>query len=573
MARSHRVGLVEPRQALDLVGALAILGRLDEAEIVRVQNAATQTEAERVEANAYLAIACMRYSRHAEARALISASLAIGGRSPCDERDTFFLRQTLGFRAYVAGRFPVALMHARRAFECATRVEFRYGKALAADLLGHCMVQTGEISRGLEMLEEALRIANETSLGWLRQAIRVSLEVYQAQFGVSRLEAVARLQNLHDELTQQDSYSQPALLLELGRQQILRGRVTEGREVLDRACRLVYGSAHRRYGALLNLRYAVAFFREGEYAQALNLVRSAVRELDLRCDRAIEVELRGFERRLLRFLGMSSDAVDARLVALTRQTGRYLSRRMNARAGLGEVSVKRAGEDPLGEICDLVARLRSAAAPEIIASGWLGLLNDALDLEPRERRLVFDLVPGSLTLFDRGNVDHVPLVSTPLLRSVAARLGTGETSKQQLVEAVWGYKYQPLKHDALVYRTISRFRHVLGRHADWLGATMQGYQLAPDVRLAFEGARVNGPSPARVDPESAPERLNYRQIDLLRCLGADDFTDVRNVREVFGVSEITARRDLVALVKMAYLARVGSGRATKYRRIETTHLN
>lgn len=84
--------------------------------------------------------------------------------------------------------------------------------------------------------------------------------------------------------------------------------------------------------------------------------------------------------------------------------------------------------------------------------------------------------------------------------------------------------------------------------------------------IARTGFRLP-PSVSGVAQSLAGSELNHRQMELLAELKAGSYVDVRWYGARCGVSEVTAFRDLSALVRMGYLARVGKARATRYTRV------
>jgi tetratricopeptide (TPR) repeat protein len=84
--------------------------------------------------------------------------------------------------------------------------------------------------------------------------------------------------------------------------------------------------------------------------------------------------------------------------------------------------------------------------------------------------------------------------------------------------------------------------------------------------LARTGFRLP-PSAGVVAQAAVAGELNHRQLELLAELKAGSYVDVRWYGARCGVSEVTAFRDLSALVRMGYLARVGKARATRYTRV------
>jgi hypothetical protein len=74
---------------------------------------------------------------------------------------------------------------------------------------------------------------------------------------------------------------------------------------------------------------------------------------------------------------------------------------------------------------------------------------------------------------------------------------------------------------------------------------------------------VAAPKPAAAASE-AHQGLNLRQERLLREWKRDEAMDVHTYRQRYGVSEITACRDLAGMVRLGVARRVGKARATRY---------
>ena len=74
--------------------------------------------------------------------------------------------------------------------------------------------------------------------------------------------------------------------------------------------------------------------------------------------------------------------------------------------------------------------------------------------------------------------------------------------------------------------------------------------------------------PAREIPEAevalGTANLNSRQQKILRFLAQNEFIDTPKCQEIFETSEVTASRDLSALLRLSLIDRIGKGRATKY---------
>jgi len=551
-----------------VIGALTFLGRLDEATLLFERFRNKLSRQHECVARFFLGIALCRNSHYEKARAHFVANLTIARRYTNPIVRTF-AHQGAGFFRFFSGRFANSLRCGRAAFTHAAHADYEYGMFLSTDLMGHSLIQTGEVSLGMKKLKEALRYSRRLGDGETDEGVRISLACYEAEYRDSPEESLKILRKLQQELAPQDTYSQSSLLLEMGRQLSLSGRHRQSQTVLNQACRLIYSSGHRRQGVMLNLRYAYNLFLVGEFHPALNLVRSAGRELDARVDRALALQVLGLELRLQRALGMNEEAQETieKLRRLTLYTGVGIARRMLRRQG-ADFSDAHPGEDPLGDLLDRAAKGGDEAIGAILSSGYLGLLYHVLPLRAGESFLYFDLVPDSLLISDRGNLEFCPRGLTQIIKRLIKELFAGECSKEQLIQRVWGYKYDRLRHDSLIYPAISRLRHLLGEQGVWIEVTEGGYRLRTGVNVySYRRLELARSQEEKIEAAHQPEfaeLLNYRQIGILRQFDKREFIDVEMCRRLFNVSKITASRDLSALYKERLVRRHGKGRATRY---------
>jgi len=578
-------GRVPAVDAAFVIGALTFRGRLDEAEATFRLFLDSMDEEARFMARFFLGVGLCRHSHHARGRALLAQNLRAGARHS-QARIRFYAWQGVGYYRLVCCRVADALRHAARALNAALAANFLYGKALAGDLMAHSQVGPGQIQAAGESFRRALYYAELLGDGGLRQAIQVSLVIHSAQHGLNPAGDIASLEAACAQLNLEDNYSKARLLLELGRQHLLRGHVARAKACLDDACRLVYASQNSRYGIILNLRYAFIMHLAGEHHQALNLLRNAAKALDPLVDRQVAAEVLGLTIRLLGFVTCPSlDAerheTSRRLSELTRLMGCSVNVRMLERAEFGGYS-RRAlvGDDPLGDLADAAASRRPDTIPRLVESGYLLLLATKLGIAPGSTGLVIDLLPGALLAYDRGEMHVVSAGISHAIRTLLRCLTSGNGSKEALIHSIWRYKYHPLKHDQLIYTAISRLRQLLGPYANWVEVTESGYRLRDSLTVQFLGTDfAGGPSVDLTtevkDTESdapAPTTeawagattLNYRQIGIVELLKEQSFVDVRTCSERFQVSEVSARRDLSLLTQLGVLCRHGKGRATRY---------
>lgn len=548
-----------------LVSALSYLGRVEEAEVLFSQHLAELSPEGEALARLCLATVLCRHSHYDRALVHLCRNLRTARRSH-SPRLRMCAFQGAAFYRYFCGRYARALKFSERAFHEAVLGQDLYGKFLTSDTKGHTLMQTGEVSSGMRCLREAIRFSKCLNQGQSQEAARISLAIYQATFGLSPKTDIETLHELFRKHAPPDTYSRASLLLEIARQLTLRGKLRASQKVLNEACPLIFSNANRRQGVWLNLRYAQNHFLAGEYAPALNLVRASARELDPRVDKALLMQVLGMETKLKRALGLGADEDPSH--ALVSYTGSGLARRMLARESGTPGALRAVGEDPLG---DLVDSAQKGELGPLLASGYLSLLYRRLPVQPGESVLFLDLDPESLLIVDRGDWEYVPRGISPTLKRMLRRLSLGECTKEILIREIWGYTYDRLRHDPLIYQAISRLRHLLGEQSRWIEVRENGaYRLHPAVQLryyqeALPAAVVEAPA-ASGDPLAA--QLNHRQLAFLRRTDNAAFLDVKGYKDLFQVSQVTASRDLAQLHQMALVKRVGRGRSTRYYRQE-----
>jgi DNA-binding winged helix-turn-helix (wHTH) protein len=234
--------------------------------------------------------------------------------------------------------------------------------------------------------------------------------------------------------------------------------------------------------------------------------------------------------------------------------------------------------DRIGLLKNQIAEDPQSALASVLDTGLLSLLYELLGLPPEQPLLYADLVPGTITILDRGHVEHAPGL-TPQLRSCLRELASGRGTKAELVRSVWGYDYHPLRHDPVVYSALASLRKLLGARASWIETTEDGYRLTTGVRAKFQsvGTSAEAGDESLVEAPSSRQEsatlLNHRQIALVRALKPSDFVTIKTYRKRFGVSDMTALRDLAALQSQGFVVRVGRARATRYAHPKTVLLS
>lgn len=513
-------------------------------------------QAQLVEARFYLALGFIRISEYKKARVLLGANLKLKNQSP-SLVSLFFIYQGLAFYRFFCGRWEVGLESAELAFQFSLQADFTYGKILSSDLRGHLLVQVQNVDDGLRNLKQAHEMAVQIKNTAIADATEISHLTYEAEFGFHSQQIVQTLENKLENLQESDTYTRSTLLLELSRQQMLRGQISLVKKYLDEASYLIYMYRQRRQEAILNMRWSYLHYISGDYYQALSFIQSAMKSLDLQVDRILELSILGLELKIVCKLNISSrqEELIREIIQKNTHFGGNVHRRILNRFDKEKFPQKpRIFGDRLAQLID------QKNSEELIKKGYLLFLYDLHKIKAKQKTIFLDLIPHHHFLFDRGKISSCKSL-TPLLRKVIEQLALKKGTKEELISEVWGYQYDPLRHDSLIYTTIVNLRKWLGSFGHWVETTESGYSFLSDIHFKSGTKKVKNALPVEIAPQS---NLNYRQLQFLKQLKSGHFVNVHEYEKFFQVSEITACRDLAMMHREGYLLKMGRARATRY---------
>lgn len=523
------------RERAYLLGALVFVGRRADA---KAEFAASMKGAESdatAIARFFLAVGASRDSQHEEARALLAENFRARKKLATEEA-RFFVFQGWGFFRYFDARFGQAALWSERAWRVAYGARFHYGMTLSADLRGHSLLQVGHVARGLRSLEQA---AEWASTGAVRSTLETSVLSYKAQFGLLA-DASRKLLRAYKALATSDTYSRSNLLLERARALVLEGSAEESLAWLEEGAAEIFKHGHRRQKAGWLARKALVLLSQRRVSEGLAAIERGLGELEEKSDQNHRLELLE-----LKHEAAPQEALLSEIVRLKRWIGRSA-----------------APESPLEQ---WRAHRRKDPADSSLANlaverGWLGLLRELV--APEEETLFYlELLPGRLVIFHRGNV-HVSVEAVPEnMKRLLMELSFSHASKAALVEKVWGYRYDPLRHDPLLYNSIYRLRKLLGAREALLVAESEGYRWASPAKVRVFERDYSSAMPEQKLP---PKGLSLRQHQALQQLKGGGEIGVSEYSRKFNVSKPTATRDLAELQRKGYLARIGKARATRY---------
>ncbi|MBX3017522.1 MAG: hypothetical protein KF767_06525 [Bdellovibrionaceae bacterium] len=518
------------------------------------------------------ALGALRRSEYGRARSLMKRNLAHRERLK-DFAEEFFIDQGPALYFYFRGNFEKSARFGEKAFVTAERHGFTWGEVVSRDLLAHVYFHLGRVRTSFDYFERASRQAEKLGNESLVSAIEVSHLKYACQVGLWGGESIRRLEDSIAALKTSDTYSRAEFLMELSRQRVLRGQLTRAEEALKDAFHLVHQFQNKRQTARLNFRLAFLQYLRGQDLAALGILRSGMVLLDPQVDHLVMNEMRGLEARLLKQPPPLIDEADAV----------FWQKRLNARA-VGRTNMLPLGEDPLGDLMDLIEVAPEKAAPVILREEYWGLLPRLLGLDRSDNALIVGFIPKGLALSAAGEITVKRQGLTNLMARLIRSLSGGLKSKEELVTEVWGYQYDPLRHDSLLHRALATLRKLLAPQEDWLQFDGESYRLHSSVKLhdrmnldeaitdAVAGT-ITEPTPEPTETVAAAAKnfdydtkLNHRQNLFLKNWPADVPIDVQTYAESFQVSVPSATRDLTGLHQAGRVHRVGRARSTRYLR-------
>jgi hypothetical protein len=284
-------------------------------------------------------------------------------------------------------------------------------------------------------------------------------------------------------------------------------------------------------------------------------------------DRVLERERLGLELKLLQALKMHTHAEKIEAVLKTNLNGdvSFIHRRIMARA-VGEYDSTRIGMDPLGDLMDVVKADPEKAVEQVLETQFLQIFYDVLKLDRQSLILYVDLRPGLVLGFEKGEVIAMDGL-TSLLRKVLKVLSQNAISKEEIFQKAWGFQYDSLRHDTVIYAAINSIRRLLGAKAHWLETVESGYRLNPELQIVFHKLNEVPVQQPVVAPgvDLDEPLLNYRQLEIIGHLASHKFIDVQQCKKMFEVSDITASRDLSTLTVPGAVMRI---RACQQQRVE-----
>jgi hypothetical protein len=558
-----------------LVGALCFLGRQWEAEEIPLEQSIPEGR------NFFIGIAQTRESKYEEANKSFAKNLRLH-KKKSDNLTNFFIWQGHGFFQFFTGQTFDLLESSEKAYRAALRAKFVWGQVMALDLVAHGLFLRGRVQESISTFDQVIEKALKMKAPSLASSYQVSRACYLSQVSADPIQSISDLWSVEKNLSAQDKFSRVTIQLEVFRQLIHAGKFDEARELFALESPNFYKAKNRRQIATLLHRYSFLLSLQGAYVEALAVLRAARMNLIEDVDRLQLLRSYGLEKKILHDGKLSESASSSELKMnfekLDSQIASFVGQRIQKRiSGSTSLNFSR-GQDALGDILDLAKTNPESAIESMVKHKLWGLLPSTMGWSPLKNRIVLDVSSGHALIYwnckcflSARPIKGYPRKVLEVLRS------SGIISKSIIIQQVWGYKYDSIRHDSLLHSNLHQLRVQMGGDIPFLEANHEGYFLKVsvfDLKRSREEFSEEGQFFPQIEASRATysiptelKNLNARQIRLLRAWEPGSSIDIRTYCQQFAVSHMTAFRDLSQLAKESHFQRVGKGRATCYIRV------
>lgn len=555
-----------------IIGSLSFLGRIQEAESLYTVHKLKLTPVQKSYSYFFLALAWTRRSQYERAKKYLILNRALSKKGNAEDHEIRFLvQQGISFFLFFLGKFEKSLAWSEQSLTSAIATHDFWIRALSQDLLANNLIQNGRINEGLSYFTEALKNSIKLKNQALINAIEISSVVLSCEYGINLAESYQKLITYSKNKKQIDSFSIANLGLEHARQLTLRGEWKEAMVKLNEISNSIFQNQNRRQEARFNLRWAEIYFLKNEPDTCMHYIRSGRRCLEF-VDHTYEMQFIGLEIKVAETL-LNQDVPQNLITRLNELRAKFNNVKNNnilARHPSWKNALAQPSDDEIHHLLEKAQQNPKAARKIIFETGYFSWLYRFFDLDRGQKYILLNLEPKSITYITGDGICHKPGELSTLNYKIIAKLAQGYTTKEDLVNSVWGYRYDPLRHDSLIYSAFSALRKVFSEDSRMIETSEVGYSLSAQVINLLETSTPESdlkiiPMPQKSDLSGLLELgLNSRQIQILQFLDKNQFISVKMVLKLFSTSEITANRDLRTLFQKNLVLRIGQGRATHY---------
>jgi hypothetical protein len=550
-----------------LIAALAFMGQGAEAELELQAFKDHFNDDQKVVCRFFLAISLARRGDFAKSLPLFIENLLKSREPTATNTQKFYAYQGVGFYRHLQSRYKRSLHWSTLAYEVAYRHGGALGRILSGDLKAHSLQAVGEFGQAFALFSSVADLARECGNLNFANSIEISLLCTRARLGLLENPEPTLLKKQQD-LGVQNTYSRTEILIELLRLKNLHFSSQEFDLLYSEAIQLAEKFGHRRHRVNLLCRKSYSHILRGEPEPALRILLAAEQDLDRKNDLSLYSEILGLRLRILAARDQQrKEQILMKLEEIARRTGGYSQNRH-----LSQLKGEKKPANLLDRTGLLIDQLPASGFDRpslaVITQDRLWALLARPSASVWEPHLLsFDLVPEKLLILSKGRafLSHHRL--TPQLRKLLTCLMNEPCQREDLVNRIWGYDYDPLRHDPMVLTLIQRLREALGPYRQSLRVKEGIFEIFPRFEWLRTPLAEEALKKVEIKMEAAAlaqSDLNFRQNQILAHLVLSKNVKVGEIMKQFSVSRMTAHRDLETLRKEGYLQRKGKGRGSEY---------
>ncbi len=523
----------------------------------------------------HLGISYVRTSEYKLAQEQFITNLSFVRNHKVTPLSNFLCFQGLSFYRFFFSEHKKSYYWANKAYGCLlkSKVSSPLFLALSLDLQGHNLIQLGQIHLGLEQLKKSFNICNSNKFINLKSDIETSIAIYNSDYSEKPKQQILNLKKLLHSKFDQSDYSKSALVLQISKLYLLMGKFTLAKNFLADNYDLIYNNENKRKIATLNTVMAELLYKRGQYLEALSVAKIARKNLDENIDISLILPILNLEIKILNQLNKDSSELIKYTENLIGKVDRYLDKKMFSRFKNNLVAAE-IGQDLLGDIIDLSYQKKEAALEPILKNELLGLLPRYFDLNPGQKYLLIIRELNYLFIIDFDSVEFLGSLTKNQIQFLQT-LTTEGISKGKLIEDIWGYEYDALRHDSLIYTTISRIKKILNEKKHWIITDENKYFIQSDIQIVFKAYKesIKKYKQPLAEPvfevaksvrkTNLPKNLNYRLVQTLADPPEGPIS-VSQHAQFWDVTRMTSLRDLTELCQLGLAIKIGQGKATRY---------
>lgn len=484
----------------------------------------------------------------------------------------WFVYQGMSFYCYFFSQHHRSQSYAEKAYAELLKIKHPQELlvSLSLDIQAHNLFQMGQMQQALKLHNKAFETTRRLKLTDWSSEIEISLAVYKSESHNQVTESLKNLLALLNQTSNRNDHSRSELILQITKLHIWQGEYAKANHFLTQHFHFIYQNENKRKIAKLNTLLAYLMLLKGQWLQVLSLTRVALKNLDEKIDMALILPILGLEYEALNSMGLPTQDNTLHRRKLLSLTDRRIHFRIENRLNKGS-QVFPVGEDPLGDTLDGLRRQDPKTLKLAIESklwGWIPFYFKKL---PFQKSLIYVESIGQLISFDDSSVIvHAQKINRSQWKLLSL-LSQGFSDKERILKTIWGYEYDPLRHDNLIYSSMVRLRKNLHPRESWVASDDRGYSLMSDVELFLiplskqkieTSPLISQQSLQNSNQSKKLQPLNYRQLDFIHNNATP--RSVSQYGESYNVTRMTALRDLSHLISLDLVIKVGRGKATRY---------